>query len=420
MANPEHERILKEGVAAWNAWREENRTVRPNLTRVDLRGANLRRADLNGAALQEANLSRADLNDAKLHRASLSKADVSGADLGDSDLERADLRQTDFGGAKLIDANLINADLGGADLSKANCGGALLKNANLSKANLTDAGLIEANLENARLVEANLTRANLTEVNFAWASLIGANLDEANLARAYLGDANLNRASLSGTRFAETTLLETVFADVDLSSARGLESCGHAGPSVIDHRTLQRSSRLPRVFLQGCGLPDRMIEYADSLLTDPIEFHSCFISYSTQDETFAKRLHADLQQAGVRCWFAPEDLKIGDKTWDSIDRAIQVHSRLLLILSERSIASDWVEDEVTKAYAEERRRKETVLFPVRIDDAVKRTNEPWVAKVWDGRHIGDFTRWKDPNAYDAGLKRLLRDLKAGPRVVEAK
>jgi hypothetical protein len=37
-------------------------------------------------------------------------------------------------------------------------------------------------------------------------------------------------------------------------------------------------------------------------------------------------------------------------------------------LSEHSIRSDWVEDEVTKAFEEERKRDQVVLFPIRIDD----------------------------------------------------
>ena len=61
---------------------------------------------------------------------------------------------------------------------------------------------------------------------------------------------------------------------------------------------------------------------------------------------FAHRLHADLQNAGVRCWFAPHDLPIGAKTWDAIDEAIRLRDRLLVVLSEASIGSDWVEDEV--------------------------------------------------------------------------
>ena len=110
---------------------------------------------------------------------------------------------------------------------------------------------------------------------------------------------------------------------------------------------------------------------------------------------FAERLHADLQDKGVRCWFAPHDLPIGAKTWDAIDAAIRLRDKLLLILSKASIASEWVEDEVNKAYAEERSRKEVVLFPVRIDNAVMSTAEPWALKLRDQRNIGDFRRWKN-------------------------
>jgi hypothetical protein len=138
--------------------------------------------------------------------------------------------------------------------------------------------------------------------------------------------------------------------------------------------------------------------------------YSCFISYSSKDQNFAERLHADLQDKGVRCWFAPHDLPIGARAWDAIDEAIRLRDKLLLILSENSIASDWVEDEVNKAFAEERKRKQLVLFPVRIDDAVMNTPEPWAGKLRDQRNIGDFRKWKDHDAYQKSLERLLRDL----------
>ena len=38
-----------------------------------------------------------------------------------------------------------------------------------------------------------------------------------------------------------------------------------------------------------------------------------FISYSTKDQDFDERLHTDLQDKGVRCWFAPEDVQGGKK-----------------------------------------------------------------------------------------------------------
>ena len=77
-----------------------------------------------------------------------------------------------------------------------------------------------------------------------------------------------------------------------------------------------------------------------------MEYYSCFISYSHKDEAFAKKLHADLQQEGVQCWYAPEDLKIGDKFRHTFDASVLAHHKLLLILSEHSITSDWVEQEV--------------------------------------------------------------------------
>lgn len=141
-------------------------------------------------------------------------------------------------------------------------------------------------------------------------------------------------------------------------------------------------------------------------------FYSCFISYSSKDQLFAERLHADLQKKGVRCWFAPEDLKIGDRFRDRIDESIQLHDKLLVVLSENSVSSQWVNDEVETAIERERREGHTVLFPIKIDDAVTESEQAWAAAIRRTRHIGDFTRWKDHDSYQRAFERLLRDLKA--------
>ena len=104
-------------------------------------------------------------------------------------------------------------------------------------------------------------------------------------------------------------------------------------------------------------------------------------------------------------------MKIGAKILDTIDEAIRLRDKVLLVLSEASIRSDWVEDEVTKAYAEERSRGTAILFPVRLDDMVFTTSEAWARKLRDGRHFGDFRNWKEHDAYQKTLDRLLRDLR---------
>jgi uncharacterized protein YjbI with pentapeptide repeats len=307
-------------------------------------------------------------------------------------------------------------DLSKADLSGANLIRADLKQANLSSANLTGAYLTGANLSKADLSKADLLSADLSATHFGWANLSAANLSSANLTGAYLGWANLSEASLIGANLREANLSrallrQTIFANIDIGKTNGLDNCNHRGPSVIDFQTLLLSGNLPISFLRGCGLPDTLIEYLPSLRGDAIRFYSCFISYSSKDQVFADRLHADLQNKGVRCWFAPHDLPIGAKTWDAIDEAIRLRDKLLVILSKAAIGSDWVEDEVSKALAEERSRKQVVLFPIRIDNEVMATPEPWAVKLRDQRNIGDFRRWRKPAEYQKNLDRLLRDLK---------
>ena len=143
--------------------------------------------------------------------------------------------------------------------------------------------------------------------------LRGANLFAANLFAANLGEANLSEADLSAANFSRVILLKTIFAKIDMGKTNGLDECHHLVPSVIDFQTLSLSGNLPINFLRGCGLPDILINYLPSLRGQAIQFYSCFISYSTKDQVFAERLHADLQNKGVRCWFAPHDLPIGAK-----------------------------------------------------------------------------------------------------------
>jgi hypothetical protein len=155
-----------------------------------------------------------------------------------------------------------------------------------------------------------------------------------------------------------------------------------------------------------------------SLLNQPFQFYSCFISYASRDQAFAQRLHADLQNKGVRCWFAPEDMKIGDRLRPRIDETIRPYDKLLLVLSKTSVPSQWVEQEVETALARERQQGIIVLFPVRIDNTVMTLETGWPALIRNTRNIGDFRRWKTHDVYQKAFDRLLRDLTAAERPPE--
>jgi uncharacterized protein YjbI with pentapeptide repeats len=386
MADEEQLRIIKKGVRVWNAWRRKTRTVS-----VDLRNAKLRRRQMGDINLEGADLSGADLIETNLGGAILKSANLSKANLTRAYLARADLFRANLNGANLYGASLHQAHLDSATLCKAD-----LRGIELGWASLVGSKLDGADLRNATLSSANLNEA----------SLVTANLSEATLIRADLTEADLN-----GANFEQTMLGRTILAGLDLKSCKGLEACYHAGPSRIDVYTLQHSGSLPPIFLRGVGLPEKLIDYLPSLLEQSIQFYDCFISYSSKDEDFVRRLHADLQNNGVRCWFAPEDMKIGAQILDTLDLAIRHHDKMLLVLSEASIASEWVEDEINAAFEKERQHGGVVLFPVRIDDAVFETKEASAAKLRRSRNIGDFRAGKDHGAYQKALDRVLRDLR---------
>jgi TIR domain-containing protein/pentapeptide repeat protein len=275
---------------------------------------------------------------------------------------------------------------------------------------LSGADLRKRMLRSLELADANLSGADLRDANLRRADLTRARLNGAKLYRAFFSGATLDQTSFKGA-----VLYETVFADVDLSSALHLDECVHKGPSVLDHRTLDRSKGLSRDFLRGCGLPDDLIE--EALGPEPRfdRFWSCFISYADEDKPFVERLYAELQGQGVRCWFAPADMRIGAKIRSSIDEAIRGNEKVLLVLSEHSIVNSWVEKETETAFEEEATRREPVLFPIRLDDSPMEARESWIADIRRSRHIGDFSRWRQDDSYKAAVARLLRDLQRPDR-----
>lgn len=334
MANELHLIEFRKGVEAWNRWRKENPTIQP-----DLSGANF-----SGNRLIDGYPGDIDLNEShhvqwEIKPTSSSSGTAPYSHLSGVNLSRADLRAVKLNDRFLGDANLARANLRGADLSRAYLSGSNLANANLFGANLGDADLTKTDLSSADLSHANLKYAYLSSAN-----LSDTNLSNATLVGTYLIGANLRGAKLSGADLTNAQISGTIFGGQDLSVLRGIETIIHTGPSSIGIDSFYlSSSALAEVFLRGAGIPEDIIVYVRSRTFQAIEFYSCFISDSSQNQSIAERLHTDLQGKGVRCWFAPEDLKIGDKFRESIEDSIRVHDKLLLILSEQSLISSWVE-----------------------------------------------------------------------------
>ena len=156
-------------------------------------------------------------------------------------------------------------------------------------------------------------------------------------------------------------------------------------------------------------------------MIQPIQFYSCFISYSGKDEVFARRLYDRMVGERLRVWFAPEDLRRGEKLVEQIDRAIQVHDRLLVVLSKQSMQSDWVKLEIAKARKAERDGGRRKLFPIALVpyDKIQQwqcldphTGEDLASEIRQYFLPDDFSNWQDHASFERAFAALLRELKA--------
>jgi uncharacterized protein YjbI with pentapeptide repeats len=417
-----------------------------DLSGATLRGANLIRADLSSADLSGVKLGNAFLNSADLRYATLRSADLSYATLRSANLSYATLRYATLSGADLSGAGLNSADLSGADLIRADLRGATLIGADLNSAKLNDANLIRADLSGAKLSDADLSGAKLSDADLSGAKLSdadlsdadlrgakfsGAKLNDANLSGADLSGANLSGADLQRANLSNVVIERTVFADNDLSATRGLEVIMHEGPSHIGIDALVKSKgQIPEWFLRGCGLSDWQIEEAklynpnlsneqindiqyrihDLRVSRVFQISPLFISYSHTDSLFVDAIEKRLTEQGVRFWRDVHHAKAG-RLENQIDKAIAVNDVVLLILSEHSTNSDWVEHEARRARAKEKQIGKDALCPVALDDSWKTCR--WPERLRDQimeYNILDFSNWQDDVDFQKMFGKLLEGL----------
>lgn len=335
------------------------------------------------------------------------------ADMRNSDLRGRNLRSADLCGANLSGANLEGADLRGALLDSANFNNAILSGCNFTTCDFFWTDLISANAEGADFTathfrDANLKNANLRGTHLARATICRSDLRLADLSEASFFEATLDNVILDKANFTNAYFAEARLCNLDLRGVRGLATTRHGGPSSLGIDTIFASDgKIPKPFLQGLGVPNAMVNYLESITAAPLRFYSCFISYSTKDESFAKHLYFDLQSRDIRCWLFAEDAKWGEEVWSEIDKSIKMHDKVIVVCSAHSLQSQPVCREIERALQREDLERRTVLFPVRLDNFIfENWEHPRKADVLS-KVIGDF---REPTNYLKSLNRLVDNL----------
>lgn len=447
--------MLKSDLVRWNKMREDNPALKPELVDVDLSGT-----DLRGANLSYANLNLSVFNDAHLEGVNFEGASLNGAVFDQPDLSNANLVDTDLSeailsGAELYDARIYMTDFYKADLSYSNFSGkqitghsdecdftvvnfeeADLYKAKFERANLPRANFYRSNLERAIFREANLYKANLSEAQLEYADLWRANLEETNFSKANLSHADLSQAILIATKLHGATLNDamvgwTNFCGVDFCSAKGIETAIHSGPSSIGLDTLAKSNGfIPEVFLEKCGVAPWEIEFAslydqtlsafqieDILATKifqkrshgPLSVGGVFISYSHSDSVFADKLYKALQNAKISVWLDRHDMLAGDMQRQVV-REIRLRDIVIIVLSKKSVESDWVESELEIARQKEKNEKRDVLCPVSLDESWKKKDSILWLQLKRSKNVIDFSKWKTKN-FQFQFEKLFKGIK---------
>jgi hypothetical protein len=117
-----------------------------------------------------------------------------------------------------------------------------------------------------------------------------------------------------------------------------------------------------------------------------------------------------LTKKGIRFWRNIHDAKAG-QMGKQIHDAICQNPTVLLILSEHSLNSDWVKNEIRTALGREKEIGRDVLYPVALDDSWKnnRGSKQAMEQITQD-HIFDFSAWRNDNQFDSMLRRLIDGL----------
>ena len=290
---------------------------------------------------------------------------------------------------------------------------------------------VRPDLIGADLGNAILRGADLRDVNLRLADLRLANLRAADLTSANLRDADFSCSALAATTLGRVGLIEV----------KDLESVRHELPSTVGTDTLALTLRGSGgrftdeqiVFFEGAGVPPTLLEYLPSIMeSEPLQFYSCFISYSTEDEEFATRLNEDLNVAGVRTWKWNVDSLAGRDLEANIHAGFRVYDKMILLCSVHSLTSGPVQDEIRRAIEKAHRLEEAkasaaiealetgkrtpadfdtdVLIPITLDGYIFEWDSPLALHI-KRKYIPDFSQARHRSKkYKAELEKLITAL----------
>lgn len=127
---------------------------------------------------------------------------------------------------------------------------------------------------------------------------------------------------------------------------------------------------------------------------------SVFLSHSSKDKAFTRKLAERLRELGVRVWIDEAEINIGDSLQSKIAEAIEETDYVAAVISHNSVQSSWVQHELQMAMSRELEDRSVRVLPILIEPCE-------LPPFLRDKLYADFS---DPNDFDAPFARLLRAL----------
>ena len=199
--------------------------------------------------------------------------------------------------------------------------------------------------------------------------------------------------SVSFEEAADRALLQRILAGERVTFSRANRSVAR----------LELSGALQRASGDVCRVRNRIYETALRRalgMAEPEKARRVFISYSSQDSAFVQRLTQDLERADIGIWIDRRQLAVGDSIVEGVARGLAESSDLVVVLSQASRESRWVQTELNAGLMQALSGKDIRVLPVLIADVPPPVLVSHLA-------FADFRR-----DYQQGLRELLDALRA--------
>ena len=120
-----------------------------------------------------------------------------------------------------------------------------------------------------------------------------------------------------------------------------------------------------------------------------------FVSHSSRDKSFVRKLVVELEKHELNVWFDELEIKVGDSIVSKISEGLKDTDYLIAVLSQASVSSPWVQQELNSVLMGQSSGKRGIVLPVLVEDCE-------IPQLLKDRLYADFR-----HDFEAGLQQLL-------------